>query len=180
MAAFCLGVDPRQLANTGRKVHIQSMVGPVAHVTGGVAKNGAVVSGWNQQTHGHQPNLQWTITSAPAGGYYIESAINPSFVLHQHGGSQSNGAPITLYDKHSSAGGNLRVDFVQHGLRWGIVFQHSRKILQIPNGVTADGTAFTQWDEHDVGHSRWIFVPTSTVERHAGPQVQVCPRYDLS
>ena len=77
------GVDPHILTNTGRKVWIRNKLTHAMHVPGNVAKNLVPVTIWSEQTDGSNPDLQWTISTAPAGGYFIESALDSSFVLHQ-------------------------------------------------------------------------------------------------
>jgi len=145
----------------GGRFFLQSALGPVAHVHGGQASNGAKVSVWDHRTHGHQANLQWTLADAGNGEYYIQSAIDPSFVMHQHGGNSNNGGEITLWDRRTHGHqGNLKVKFLPAGGDlWAVQFVHSGKCVHVHGGGTANDTAITQWDYVDQPNLKWRFVP---------------------
>jgi len=149
----------------GRKVFLQSQLSHVvAHVHGGQANNGANITLWDQNTHGHQSNLQWYITDAGNGQYFIESAVDRNFVLHQHGGNNDNDGQCTLWDKRTHGHqGNLRVTFRNiSGDLYAIHFVHSNKCIHVHGGGTANDTQISQWDYVNQANLHWRVIPVAS------------------
>jgi peroxiredoxin len=152
--------SPQYFAITGKRFYLQSQLGHVAHVHGGQAHNEANITLWDKNTHGHQANLQWFITDAGNGQYFLESAVDRNFVLHQWGNSQNNGEKCTLWDKRTHGHqGNMRVTFQNVGGEWwAIRFVHSGKCIHVHGGVNANGTQISQWDYVNQANLHWRFV----------------------
>jgi ribosomal protein S19 len=158
-----MGDSPFDFLNTGEHFFVESQLGPVAHVLGGAAHNDAKVSCWDKNTHGHQSNLQWTLASAHNGNYYLCSAINPNFVLHQLGSHSNNGGEISLWDKNTHGHqGNLQVNFRDVGAGWyAISFVHSGCCVHLHGAQTANNTPITQWQYVSQANLHWRFVPVN-------------------
>lgn len=161
---YIFPVDPiKALANTGRRVFVRSAVGDVVmHVSGGGAHNEAHITTWSRATHGHQANLQWTIETAPGGHFFLASAVDPAFVLHQSGGVHTNGGACSLWDKRTHGHqGNLQVTFEPHGDCFGIRFVHSGKYAHVQGGSSANDTPVSQWDWCEQANLKWRIFPVS-------------------
>jgi len=165
---------PHKFANTNKRFFLVSAVAPtaVAHVHGGAAHNEANISIWDRSTHGHQDNLQWTLASAPDGGYFIQSAIDPHFVIHQWGANSDNDGNINLWDKRTHGQqGNLRVNFHDRGDGWhSIHFVHSNKCVHVHGAVSANDTNISQWDYVDQANLKWRFVAVKEKKDYKSPK----------
>jgi hypothetical protein len=152
---------PNNFARSGKRFYLQSALGPVAHLQGGVAHDNAPVTCWDKNTHGHQANLQWTLSHAPNGAYYIHSAVDPNFVFHQHGATHENNGAISVWNKNTHGHqGNLQVRFEKLGGGfWAIKFVHSGKCVHVYGAQTANGTPISQWDYVDQANLKWRLVP---------------------
>jgi hypothetical protein len=149
---------PESLADTGKRVHIESAFCPMLlHVHGGVYANGTKLTIWDKAV-GHQLNLQWTIAKAPEG-YYLQSCGDSAFVAHQHGGNNDNGSPCTIWDSRAAGKQqNLQVRFTPRGGDlYSIHFVHSNKCIHVHGGVAANGTDITQWEYVDQLNLKWRF-----------------------
>jgi ribosomal protein L35AE/L33A len=151
---------PQYFAQSGRKFFLQSQLGHVAHVHGGVAANGTDITLWDQHTHGHQSNLQWHLSDLGNGQFFIESAIDRNFVLHQHGGVNDNGAKCTTWDKRTHGQqGNMRVTFRNiSGDLYAIHYVHSNKCIHVHGGKNDNGTPITQWEYVNQPNLHWRLV----------------------
>jgi len=143
--------------NTGKLVYVKSLLGNVyLHVSGGNAFNGAPSKTWQ---YVNQYNLKWEIVKHGAY-YYLCSAINPKFVLHQSGANFLNGGAITLWNRYTHGNqNNLRVTF--HSTSDGhylIRFVHSGKYVHVNGASTSNGTPITQWQYVNQNNLKWDFI----------------------
>jgi len=125
------------------------------HVHGGQAHNDANITTWS---HVNQNNLMWYLEHVPnSNNFYICSALDPNFVLHQSGNNHDNGGQITLWDKRSHGHqGNLQVTIDDVGNCWRITFAHSNKCVNVHGGSTNNGTQISQWDWVDQNNVKWV------------------------
>jgi hypothetical protein len=109
----------------------------------------------------------WILERVPnTNNYHICSAVDPNFVVHQHGGNNDNGGQITLWDKRSHGHqGNTQVTIDDIGNTWRITFVHSHKCVHVHGGNTANGTQISQWDWVDQNNVKWI--PEFTFQPHS-------------
>lgn len=76
--------------------------------------------------------------------YYFVVARHSGKCLHQHGGTASDGDPITQWDCVNQ--GNLKLEKVPAGDGYFYLrFQHSGKCLHQHGGLYANGAPITQW-----------------------------------
>jgi len=157
--------NPYHFANTNIPVAIQSELGTFLHVFGGVANNSQRISTWQWVD---QDNLKWFIESVPGvpNHFWITTAINRNFAVHQLGANQENGGQITLWDKTTHGHqGNVQVTFEPaHDGAWFIKFVHSGKNVHVQGAVTTNDGPVTQWDRVDQANLKWRFYPAG----HAG------------
>jgi len=150
--------EPWNFVNNGKQFYIQSALAPVyLHVLGGVAQNDAKLTTW---TYVDQANLRWTLHSTN-DGFYLATAVNPHFVLHQHGANNDNGGTCTLWDRTTHGNqGNLKVNFrrTEDGF-WLIVFVHSGKCAHVQGAGIENGTPITQWEYVNQKNLKWAFIP---------------------
>jgi hypothetical protein len=143
-----MGVDIIDVVNSGRPVFIRSALGNVyLHVLGGNAKNTAPITLWE---YVDQPNLKWFINSTDAG-FYIQSAVNPNFVVHQQGSSKDNGGIVTLWDKTTHGNqDNLKVNFNSDGRGFYFIkFAHSKKCIHVNDSKVANSNPVSQGEQID-------------------------------
>jgi hypothetical protein len=149
---------PHMLAGTGVRFGIQSGLGNQwLHVHGGQAHNDANLTTWEWVD---QDNLKWTLERGDNNQFYICSAVNNHFVIHQHGGNHDNGGQCTLWDRTTHPhNANVQVTFDGHGEFWGIRFAHSGKYAHVHGGQLANGTQISQWDWVEQNNLRWRIIP---------------------
>jgi len=152
--------SPFAFVNTNIPVAIQSQLGTYLHLYGGNAHNDAKISTWHWV---NQANLKWHIDPVPGRNdvFFISSAVNRNFVVHQHGATSNNGDAITTWDKNTHGHqGNLQVRFEprENGY-WVIKFVHSGKCVHVQGALTSDDAPVTQWDEVPQNNLRWRFLP---------------------
>jgi len=159
--------SPHSFLNNNIPVAIQSQVGTYLHVYGGNAQNDARVSTWSWV---NQNNLKWFIESVPGRNdvFFIASACNRNFVVHQRGSTANNGDAITLWDKTTHGHqGNLHVRFEHAGDGfWFIRFEHSGKCVHVQGASTANDAAVTQWDSVNQNNLKWRFMPAGADPFH--------------
>jgi len=157
------GGGPHSFANTNIPVAIQSALGTFLHLHGGVANNEAHITTWQWVD---QPNLKWYIESVPGHHdiFYISSAVDRNFVLHQLGANSDNGGALTTWDKRTHGQqGNLQVRFEQSGDGfWFIKFVHSGKNIHVSGAALANGTPITQWETVNQPNLKWKFLPAGS------------------
>jgi hypothetical protein len=131
--------------NSGKPVYIRSALGnSYLHVHGGKAYNEAPITLWEKVD---QNNLKWFINTTD-GGFYIQSAVNPNFVIHQLYANSDNGGAITLFDRTTHGHqNNMKVNFLSgdHG-HYFIQFVHSKKFIHVNNAKTTNGNPVSQWE----------------------------------
>jgi hypothetical protein len=151
--------NPIFFANTNIPIAIQSNLGTYLHVLGGQANNQAKISTWQWVD---QPNLKWYIESVPGTGhFFLSSAINRNFVVHQLGANTNNGGELTLWDKNTHGHqGNLQVVFEpSHDGSWFIKFVHSGKYIHVQGALTTNNCPVTQWERVEQNNLKWRFHP---------------------
>jgi len=165
-------LNPRTLAPNTR-VNILSGVGTYMHVQGGKAGEGVDITTWELVD---QSNLQWQIqpVAGKPGYFFVSSAIDPNFVLHQHGNSKNNGDKCTLWNRNAANQPNMWVTFEPaSGDWWNIKFAHSGKCAHVHGGVKGNGTQITQWDAVDQPNLKWRFVSAHVDPRTLIPSTTV-------
>jgi hypothetical protein len=151
--------NPHFFANTNIPIAVQSDLGTYLHVYGGQAHNEAKISTWQWVD---QANLKWYIESIPGTNhFYLASAVNRNFVVHQLGANHDNEGHVTLWDKTTHGQqGNLQVTFEpSHDGAWFIKFVHSGKYVHVQGAVTTNDGPVTQWEHVDQHNLKWRFHP---------------------
>jgi len=152
--------NPLSFVNTNIPIAIQSQLGTYLHLFGGSASNDARISTWSWV---NQNNLKWFIEPVPGrpDAFWISSACNRNFVVHQAGASSNNGDRISMWDKTTHGHqGNVQVRFESSGDGfWFIRFVHSNKCVHVPGASTANDVAVTQWDSVNQPNLKWRFLP---------------------
>ena len=142
--------------NSGKAVYIRSALGnSYLHVLGAAAHNGAPITLWEKVD---QNNLKWFINSTDKG-FYIQSAVNPNFVIHQLNANGDNGGAITLYDKTTHGNqDNMKVNFLSGGNgHYFIEFVHSKKCIHVNNATAKNGNPVSQWEYVNQYNLLWDF-----------------------
>jgi len=149
---------PEGILDNGRQFFIKSALGNAyLHVLGGQAGNSAKITTWE---YVNQANLLWTLTST-TNGFFINSVVDPNFVIHLNGGGSGNGDACTLWDKRTHGHqDNLKIKFerTNDGL-WLIKFNNSGKYAHVHGGSTANGTPITQWEFVNQANLKWQIIP---------------------
>jgi len=152
--------NPFSFVNTNIPVAVQSQLGTYLHLWQGVAKDGQRISTW---TWVDQANLKWYLESVPGHHdvFYIATAVNRDFVVHQQGATTNNGDAITSWNKKTHGHqGNLQVRFEASGDGWWFIrFVHNGKCVHVQGGLTANDTPVTQWDSVPQANLKWRFLP---------------------
>ena len=109
-------------------------------------------------THGglHQ---KWSIYSGPTinnGIYHIASAINQNQVLDINGGSSTNGATISSWQKHQTLDNQIwQFQYNASGDYYTITNLYTGKRLAIDGNNASNGTTITIWSANDACSQRW-------------------------
>jgi len=153
---------PLSFANTNIPVAIQSALGTFLHLHGGHAGNEVKITTWQWVD---QSNLKWFIESVPGNHntFYISSAVDRNFVVHQLGANSDNGGAVTAWNKTTHGQqGNLQVRFEPSGDGfWFIRFVHSGKNLHVLGASLNNDTPISQWETVNQANLKWKFLPAA-------------------
>lgn len=137
---------------------LQSSLGTVLNIAGGVAKNSANID--LKQQNGSDAQL-WTFEDTQVfdgeGWYEIRTAGNGDLALDVRSGSGNDGANVQIYKANSSAAQTWRVSSLG-GNQYRIVSASSNKALGVKDSSQSNGANVAQYTTNNELGQKWQIV----------------------